>query len=102
MAAVGHTAVIALRLAVEDHVTVAAHLAVAGQAVGGHINVRPAAYVDDDVVAVEGGVATGDEGLAHIDSRLGVSQVRIVASTVAGFLLWKPGLPINAAPGGDA
>ena len=57
---------------------------------------------DDDVVAVKGGVATGDEGLAHIDSRLGVSQVRIVASTVAGFQPGRPGLPVNAAPGGDS
>ena len=57
---------------------------------------------DDDVVAVKGCVATGDEGLAHIDSRLGVSQVRIVASTVAGFQPGRPGLPVNAAPGGDS
>ena len=57
---------------------------------------------DDDVVAVKGCVATGDEGLAHIDSRLGVSQVRIVASTVAGFQPGRPGLPVNAVPDGDA
>lgn len=90
-------------MTIEDHATIAAYLAVAGQAVGGHINVRPATYADDDVVSVEGGVATGDEGLAHIVPWVESFQVSFgIASIVAGFQPGRLGLPINAAPGDDA
>ena len=67
-----HAAVVALLLAVENHVAIAAHFAGSGEAVGGNVNISTAGDADSDGAFWQGGITAGGELLGHgVSCRMG-------------------------------